>query len=72
MNLDPVRTGTGLLFSCSQQNYKPIKIQTVVKGMHFEVIVYVVSHFKKLLYTENIFNLDMQAELTLKLGTTIQ
>lgn len=29
MNLDPVRTGTGLLFSCSQQNYKPIKIQTV-------------------------------------------
>lgn len=47
--LDPVRTGTWpFILSHSQQNYKPIKIQIVVTGMHFETAAYVVSHFTHL------------------------
>lgn len=60
MNLDPVRTGTRPFIFLQSAKLQTTKILTVVKGMHFEVVAYVVSHFKKLYFkSENIFNLDM-------------
>lgn len=70
--LDPVRTGTWpFILSHSQQNYKPTKIQIVVKGMHFEIAVYVLSHFTNLYVITEKFPLtwisgDIWAEITSK------